>query len=452
MQAKQKAFIKTQLESGKNHDEVRRELISNGYGTAGYEEVYAELARELGLKEFKKPVAATWENTPGLGGSNGPVPLPSIVSVFKQGLLAVRGNLGAIIVATALTLVVTALLSVYPYGPTLYLSGLLYILSTIGVFFVTLVLSVVSATALAYTVIRGEEGITYLQGLQWSFARMFSLTWLVILVGLITTVGLVVLIIPGLLFLVYNCFSVIALMKDDQRGLNAIVRSTDLVHGAFLLVLTRLAVLVVTALLLSMLGVVITKMLAIVLVNVPYANVLISIPVVLIGMITIAFVVGGLISVYRARVREKSFYDSSKYQVIHWLYRVAVIIGVVAPILAIYFGYINLDSVVDKSEFQFDGSIDPFAEVNEAVGEVDAYILERKIDAMFNSGILHRNRLTSFEGVCKDVLIEAPVRCQNTNDTFVLDAPIGNGQYYCRDATGYKGIQDAPAPSDLACK
>lgn len=66
--------------------------------------------------------------------------------------------------------------------------------------------------------------------------------WLSILYGLIIIVGLILLIIPGIVFSVWYFFAIYILVSEDLRGRKALSRSKELVSGNFGKVLWRLLI------------------------------------------------------------------------------------------------------------------------------------------------------------------------------------------------------------------
>jgi hypothetical protein len=68
---------------------------------------------------------------------------------------------------------------------------------------------------------------------RYGFRRLWSVILISILVGLIVAAGFVLLIIPGIIFLVFLSTSIPALIVEDRRGTDALGRSWGLVSGHF---------------------------------------------------------------------------------------------------------------------------------------------------------------------------------------------------------------------------
>jgi hypothetical protein len=68
---------------------------------------------------------------------------------------------------------------------------------------------------------------------RYGFRRLWSVILISILVGLIVAAGFILLIIPGIIFLVFLSLSIPALIVEDRRGTDALGRSWGLVSGHF---------------------------------------------------------------------------------------------------------------------------------------------------------------------------------------------------------------------------
>ncbi len=72
--------------------------------------------------------------------------------------------------------------------------------------------------------------------------RVFSFLWIYTLVGFIITGGFLLLIIPGVIFLVWFAFAQFILASEDERGMNALLKSKEYVKGKWFDVFLRLFV------------------------------------------------------------------------------------------------------------------------------------------------------------------------------------------------------------------
>lgn len=79
----------------------------------------------------------------------------------------------------------------------------------------------------------------------------WSFLWVSILSGIVIAVGFVLLIIPGILFMVWYAFAAYVLVFEGQRGWSALKRSKKLVKGYWWAILGRLIVLILLAIVVS---------------------------------------------------------------------------------------------------------------------------------------------------------------------------------------------------------
>jgi hypothetical protein len=68
---------------------------------------------------------------------------------------------------------------------------------------------------------------------RYGFRRFGSVLWISILVGLIVLGGLILLVIPGIIFAVFLAVSIPALVIENRRGTDALGRSWNLVKGSW---------------------------------------------------------------------------------------------------------------------------------------------------------------------------------------------------------------------------
>lgn len=114
--------------------------------------------------------------------------------------------------------------------------------------------SVIFSTALFYVAVHSEKHLRFWEAVGWVFRNLTPLLiiWLFMLLVNITAYTLFIL--PGIVLGVFLLFVLPVYMREGYRGIDALVRSTDLVRGAAWVVIWRLVVLVVIVLLLLIAG------------------------------------------------------------------------------------------------------------------------------------------------------------------------------------------------------
>lgn len=79
-------------------------------------------------------------------------------------------------------------------------------------------------------------------------------------------------------------------------------------------------------------------------------------------------------------------------------------------------------------------------------------ILQTKVEATVASANVHGGRMGSYDGVCSDIIIVAPVACSATTRAYAIFAPMSNGTYFCVDKSGFRGLISARPTTAGACK
>lgn len=448
MNEETKAFLRSQLETGKNAEEAKRELISYGYDSDGFNEAYAELAEELGIKKTEPKIKADVSTSPP-AEDYGEIALPGVFALIKQSFFQTFSHLPSVLLATVIMAVVMAVDMLLPTEPTLYFGGPAFLVLWLVAALLTTVIAITSSMALFYVIVRTEDQVKYFHGLQWSMQNIFPVLGLGLAITGIFISASIALIIPGLVFLVYSVFSFVVLAKGTHSGVIAIVRSTDLVSGYFWGILLRLVVgtLVfgVVMLPLALLFVVLTTVFS-------EFSVLVFILLtlsILLQMFFIALVTGVLAGLHDPCARGKRLFDMSLYGGLKWIYRLMIVFGFLLP-----FGLLLLsgESTNFISQFLPSETVSQYApERGVKEDSLDDFRIRARLDEAAVSSNYYYNRLGIYDGVCDDVAIEDPVRCHSAGVGYILYAPISSGQYYCRDSAGYRG-EIKTLPSDFSCE
>lgn len=118
-----------------------------------------------------------------------------------------------------------ALISVVTVFPSLWLRPVLSLIS--------LVVILLAQAALIHILTReeGVEGATYRSAYRHAWEFFLSLIWLNLLLVVIMFGGFVILVIPGLIWMVYLMFSMLILIDQRRRGLSALVSSWAYAEG-----------------------------------------------------------------------------------------------------------------------------------------------------------------------------------------------------------------------------
>lgn len=97
-----------------------------------------------------------------------------------------------------------------------------------------------SQTALVYAIKDREENIGVIESYRRARKKVFSYLWVVILSGLVVVGGMILLVVPGIIFMVWISFGLVVVVMEDQKGLKALLVSREYVRGNWGGVLWRL--------------------------------------------------------------------------------------------------------------------------------------------------------------------------------------------------------------------
>ena len=131
--------------------------------------------------------------------------------------------------------------------------------ATVGLFvgLIAFVIAIIISAVLQAALIRGAaqgsigDPVDIDASYKWGFARFGSVLLISILVGLAVMGGLILLIIPGIIFAVMFSVSIPALVVENRKGTDAMSRSWNLVKGHFW---HALVVIIVSAIIAGLIG------------------------------------------------------------------------------------------------------------------------------------------------------------------------------------------------------
>lgn len=170
-------------------------------------------------------------------------------NLLKQSLIILRERLWTLVGLAALpfvfswlfivlVLIFGFLLSLFNINETFYF--VVFFLSVLVFITLSFIINIWAAVSLLYAV---KDKIGIKQALSLGKSKIVSYLWISILVGIITIIGYILLIIPGIIFNIWFAFSVYVLVAEDLRGRKALSRSKELVKGYWFKVFWRLIVL-----------------------------------------------------------------------------------------------------------------------------------------------------------------------------------------------------------------
>lgn len=164
-----------------------------------------------------------------------PALLPSPFEVLGQTWNIYKSRLATflgIMLIPALLLAVVTLISAGVYM-TNFTGGshMLLVLFVLAVLLAFIITQIWSQVALLFAIRDSKENIDVITAYRRSWGSLLSYFWIVLLAGLAVTVGFILLIIPGVIFLVWFEFSVYVYISEGIKGAESLSRSKQLVKG-----------------------------------------------------------------------------------------------------------------------------------------------------------------------------------------------------------------------------
>jgi hypothetical protein len=176
---------------------------------------------------------------PMMEGPQGAIPPKRLGEILSQALNVYKANAAKLIAIVALVVVpltlVSTLLTQVARDPDTE-GG---VVTALLVAVITVAISLIIWSLLEAAIVRAAaqatlgDPIDVEASYRWGFRRIGSVILVSILVGLAVVGGLILLVIPGLIFLVMLSVSIPALIVEDRRGSDALGRSWNLVKGNF---------------------------------------------------------------------------------------------------------------------------------------------------------------------------------------------------------------------------
>jgi len=190
---------------------------------------------------------------PGVsGGPSGGLPAKTLGQILSQAFDIYRANAAKLLTIVAVVVVplslISAILTGVIFEPEVVRSGQVVVSvdelgrSFLGYLFVgaiggliavliAAVLQAATARAAALAVI--GDPVDVQTSYRYGFRRLGSVILISLLVGVIVAVGFLLLIVPGIIFLVFLSVAIPALIVENRRGTDALGRSWNLVQGEF---------------------------------------------------------------------------------------------------------------------------------------------------------------------------------------------------------------------------
>lgn len=151
--------------------------------------------------------------------------------LFKKTFSVYKNNFWTFLLISVIPFAVSFLLS-RPFLLRLESGSSLGSLTLIILIYLTLIIiSIWFSVSLLYTVKEWENKMSFGRALAKGWSNLGSYIWLSFLVAVIVAGGLILLIIPGIIFSVWFLLALYVLVDENKKGISALKRSKELISG-----------------------------------------------------------------------------------------------------------------------------------------------------------------------------------------------------------------------------
>lgn len=198
--------------------------------------------------------------------------------------------------------------------------------------FIVIIFAMALFLALQYIAVHRNENIKFREGVRWALKNIIPLAIIGVYIQLVYVAGVMFLIIPGIIAGVYLSFALYVHMKEGYRGFNALIRSTDLVRGSFWKVVWRILIVTIPVTAFFMVVGFAVEILSI---SGGIVEFTLSIIINILSLIFTIFMLFYMSIMLDGLVAQKPVFAVGDYSKLKILYKVAVVLGVILPIVFI---------------------------------------------------------------------------------------------------------------------
>jgi hypothetical protein len=327
-------FIRQELGKGVGRDQIKANLITNGWQENDVNEGFAALTdNSTPLPESGAPQApaTTLDSASSLYGK--------AWSLFKNHLWTF---VGITLIPTLLVFVLTLLMASAGYMEASATGGI-YMVVILVLFILALIVGQTwGQLALMYAIKDNQENIGIIEAYKRSWRKILSFWWISILTAIIIIGGFVLFVVPGVIFFVYFSLATFVLVAEDLKGMNALLKSREYARGVWGPVFWRLIFITLISIIIYFVPTIILALL-----RVPFAEQIVQF---VMGLVIGPLSMGYLFFVYRNLKSMKGDMVFAPTKGRKAKYIIIGIIGVlIIPVLLLSTVLVSLDSAQGKA-------------------------------------------------------------------------------------------------------
>lgn len=411
------------IKAGHTKSQIQEEMMAIGYDQAAFEAAYSTALTGEVRTDLPVPVAAKSI-------------LPEYLALAKDGLTLALAHI-PLLLKTILAFVVICLSAalLIQMSAGLLVSGVSSFWLVLGliafIIFVSLVALVLVVSVLANIpriLLKRHESIRYRDGLFWTGTHVVAISLVSVYVQILTQVGYMLLVIPGLILSIYLLFSMFLVISGKEKGIAALTASTALVYGRFWPVFLRI-LFSIAVICLAVLATILLAGLAAFLP--PTLEAILVIPIILsvlfVSFWQFCFTIVLFESLESVPVAKPLPVQLLKLQTI---YRTIVV--VVLTLIIFVTALIGFGATTAYQHGYFTG------EWTETSLKTDVMQKQLLALSLKNAKSLQLAN-GSYEYVCEELGLPDDVTCQDSGEGVALEAPLSKG-LYCVDSAGFKEV------------
>lgn len=436
--------VRERIELGHQKADIVNELKAAGYGEEMVEEIYEAASAPAGVSAAIPP----YEGGGLIGYSALLKESLSLVKskwkLFTKAFVTMAGLL------VGLVLIVAGVFAAGASFEELLLQSPALLISMSIVAIVVVLLFALALRVVSFSIIKNltspDNSERFTTSLKWSMKNSIPIILLGLFVYLATQTGYLLLLIPGIALALYVYFAEYIFATEGLRGLDAMVRSTEIVYGRWWSVAGRLLVVTFVVFCLVAVSLVAGIVLLAIIGSEPEqltGFVMVALLVYLLLLfVVVSFVHCAAVVLFQSvhTTAQPEVFSIEKKQQIRFWFKVMVIFG---PIAAILLQVPSMMSDIDDIEV---GPISELSYVSLSAQATTAYFVSEEY--YLNEGGF------SYEGVCEQVpaVIEegVAVECNATVEAWAVRLSDNTGSW-CTDSTEYDKQSYVPLNGSASC-
>ena len=420
------------ISAGVSRDDIKHEMLTAGYNEATFTSAYEVALARVTQAPVQKPA----DSLVDVGMDIKELFTMSFQMLFKNFSILINsvatflvsvvlvGGIGFVVFNTAFNPAEN-----FAYDVALVVVGALAFIAIM----VTCFSSIVRA------LLRRNMPESFGNHLAWTFTHIIGITLVSCYISILTQVGYMFFIIPGIALNIFLIFSTLFVISGTHTGVAALVASTELVYGRFFKVFGRVLLCILASMVVIWAGVFLAL-----------ATLYFSLPVMVISgvLVGVLFLLGFFWQLCFIIVLFEALQNSPKVETkpistrsLTLIYR--GIVGVVMAgliIFAFLFGFFAANSnVIEEIETDW-LNMETTSDVANKQN-----VRAARLDAEF-----YRMEQGSFLGVCTHITLSPEIVCESTDILYALETPLSEG-FYCVDSTGYDEVNSRPILYNASC-